>query len=81
MGPCGSANGRFSSIGVRSPRRDGRLWRGARIGSGCGRQITRGVKTEDAASVHPRRVQMVPPRWQCESNSCSKCVRPLSVLR
>jgi len=34
----GSGSGRFSCIGVRSPRRGGRRWPGGRIGSGFGRR-------------------------------------------
>jgi putative transposase len=46
---CESASGRFSCIGVRSPRRDGRLWRGVRIECGFGRQSVVGRRARTPA--------------------------------
>jgi len=46
---CASASGRFSSIGVRSPHRDGRLWRGVRIECGFGRQSVAGRRPRTLA--------------------------------
>jgi transposase len=53
---CASASGRFSSIGARSPHRDGRLWRGVRIECGFGRQSVAGERPRTLAQrrgCHP----------------------------
>jgi len=53
---CASASGRFSSIGARSPHRDGRLWRGVRIECGFGRQSIAGERPRTLAQrrgCHP----------------------------
>ena len=56
-GRCGSGSGRFSSIGGRCRRRDGRRWRGARTGSGSGRRSRAGSRPKTRRwrrACHPR---------------------------